>query len=182
MIRWISLVCLLVALTPGYAQEDLLKRVKADYLAKDKQYDQLPTFGNSAMSLAEYLSQNLTYPKTAAADGTEGQVLIEFTVDEMGETRDVKVLAGAREDLDQAVVEAFTKMPRWKPALRNNTSAETQLLFLVAFNRRSDPYLTQYKTGWLLSAGITGNPAKPEIKLLIEENRKQRLVKKSLSI
>jgi hypothetical protein len=41
MTRWISLVCLLAALTPGYAQ-DLLKRVKADYLAKDKQYDRLP--------------------------------------------------------------------------------------------------------------------------------------------
>jgi len=78
MTRWISLICLLVALTPGYAQ-DLLKRVKADYLAKDKQYDRLPTFGSSAISLADYLFENLSYPATAIVDGAEGEVLIGFT-------------------------------------------------------------------------------------------------------
>ncbi len=181
MTRWISFVCLLAALTPGYAQ-DLLKRVKADYLAKDKQYDRLPTFGNSAMSLADYLSENLPYPATAAAEGAEGEVLIQFTVGKTGEVKDVKVLEEGREDLVQAAVEAFAQMPGWKPALRNNAPAETQLLFLVAFNRHNDPYLTQYKSDWLLSTGITGNPVKPAIKFLLEKDRKQRPPQKPLSI
>ncbi len=181
MTRWISLVCLLAALTPGYAQ-NLLNRVKADYLAKDKQYDRLPTFGTGALSLADYLSTHLPYPATALTDHTEGEVLIQFTVDKTGEAKDVKVLAGAREDLDKAVVVAFTQMPPWKPALRNKAPTETQLLFLVVFNRRNDPYLTQYKSEWLLSAGITGNPAKPEIRFLLEEDRRQRLAKKPLLI
>lgn len=171
----------MAALTPGYSQE-LLKRVKADYLAKDKQYDRLPTFGNGAASLAGYLSENLPYPETAVADGTEGEVLIQFTVAKSGEVRDVKVLAGARADLDRAAAAAFARMPRWKPALRNNTCAETQMLFVVAFNRRNDPYRTEYKTDWLLSVGITGNPAKPEIKFLLEEDRKPRPHQQPLSI
>ncbi len=181
MTRWISLVCLLAVFTPGYAQ-DLLKRVKADYLARDKQYDRLPTFGSGALSLAAYLSENLLYPETALTDHAEGEVLIQFTVDKTGKAKDVKVLAGAREALDKAVVGAFTQMPPWKPALRNNAPAETQLLFLVVFNRRNDPYLTQYKCDWLLSAGITDNPAKPEIRFLLEEDRKQRPARKPLSI
>jgi TonB family protein len=170
-----------VALTPGYAQ-DLLNRVKADYLAKDKQYDRLPTFGNGAQSLAGYLSENLAYPETAATDGAEGEVLIQFTVARTGEVRDVKVLEGGREDLSRAAAEAFARMPAWKPALRNKAPAETQLLFLVAFNQRNDPYLTQYKADWLLSAGITGNPVMPEIKFLLEKDRKQRPTQKPLSI
>ena len=181
MTKWISLVCLLAVFTPGYAQ-DLLKRVKADYLAKDKQYDRLPTFGSSALSLAGYLSENLFYPETAAAEGAEGEVLVRFTVAKTGEVKDVTVLERGREDLAQAVIETFAHMPRWKPALRNGAPAETQLLFLVAFNRRNDPYLTQYKTDWLLSAGITSNSAKPEVKFLLEKDRKQRLPHKPLSI
>lgn len=181
MTRWISLVLLMAALTPGYAQ-DLLKRVKADYLAKDKQYDRLPTFGTGAGSLAGYLSENLLYPETAAADGIEGEVLIQFTIAKTGEVRDVKVLAGARADLDQAVAAAFARMPRWKPALRNNACAEAQLLFVVAFNRRNDPYRTEYKTDWLLSVGVTGNPAQPEVQFLLEKDRKPRPPQQPLSI
>jgi TonB family protein len=181
MTKWISLVCVLAVLTPGHAQ-DLLKRVKADYLAKDKQYDRLPTFGSSALSLAGYLSEHLPYPETAAAEGAEGEVLVQFTVARTGEVKDVKVLEGGREDLAQAVLATFARMPRWQPALRNEAPAETQLLFLVAFNRRNDPYLTQYKTDWLLSAGITSNAAKPEVKFLLEKDRKQRPSQKPLSI
>jgi TonB family protein len=181
MTRWISLVCLLAALTPGYAQ-DLLKRVKADYLAKDKQYDRLPTFGSSAISLADYLFENLSYPATAIVDGAEGEVLIGFTVTKTGEVKDVKVLGGKREDLAQAVLRTFTRMPRWKPALQNEAPAEVQLLFLVAFNRRNDSYLTEFKTNWLLSAGITGSAMEPEIKFLLEKDRKQGPSRKSLSI
>jgi TonB family protein len=181
MTKWISLVCFLAALTPGYAQ-DLLKRVKADYLAKDKQYDRLPTFGSSALWLADYLFENLPYPETAAAEGAEGEVLVQFTIAKTGEVKDIIVLEGGREDLAQAVLKTFARMPRWKPALRNDAPTETQLLFLVAFNRRNDPYLTQYKTDWLLSAGITSNSAKPEVRFLLEKDRKQSPPQKPLSI
>jgi TonB family protein len=181
MTRWISLVCLLAAFTPGYAQ-DLLKRVKADYLAKDKQYDRLPTFGGGALWLADYLFENLPYPAAALADKAEGEVLIQFTVDKAGATQDVKVLQGAREDLNQAVVEAFTRMPRWKPALRNNAAAEAQLLFLVSFNMRDDKYITQYKADWLLSVGIINDQTKPDVRFLLEEDRKQAPAKRPLLI
>ncbi|HEX8530069.1 MAG TPA: energy transducer TonB [Cytophagales bacterium] len=181
MTRWISLACLLVTLTPGYAQ-DLLKRVKTDYLAKDQQYDRLPTFGSGAVWLADYLFENLPYPAAALADKAEGEVLIQFTVDKTGTTQDIKVLRGAREDLDQAVVEAFTRMPRWKPALRNNAVTEAQLLFLVSFNLRDDKYITQYKTDWLLSVGIINDQAKPDVRFLLEEDRKQMPAKRSLLI
>lgn len=181
MTRWISLVCLLAALTPGYAQ-DLLKQVKADYLAKDKQYDRLPTFGSSALWLADYLFENLPYPAAALADKAEGEVLIRFTVGKTGTTQDIKVLQGAREDLNQAVVETFTRMPRWKPALRSNAAVEAQLLFLVSFNMRSDKYITQYKADWLLSVGIINDETQPDVRFLLEEDRKQMPAKRPLLI
>jgi TonB family protein len=170
-----------VAFTPGYTQ-DLLKRVKADYLAKDKQYDRLPTFGSSAVWLADYLFENLPYPAAALADKAEGEVLIQFTVDKTGTTQDIKVLQGTREDLNQAVVETFTRMPRWKPALRNNAVAEVQLLFLVSFNMRDDKYITQYKTDWLLSVGVINDQAKPDVRFLLEEDRQQMPAKRPLLI
>ena len=181
MTRWISLVCLLAALTPGYAQ-DLLKRVKADYLAKDQQYDRLPTFGNGAPSLAGYLSENLLYPETAAASGAEGQVLISFTVATTGLVKDVEVIQGVREDLNRAVVQTFTAMSRWQPATRHNAPAEATLLFLVTFNLRGDTYATQYRTNWLVSVGISNGGAKPDLRFLIEENRKPAPAKRPLLI
>jgi TonB family protein len=116
--------------------------------------------------------ENLPYPANALADRAEGEVLIQFTVDKTGATQDVKVLLGAREDLNEAVVEAFTQMPRWKPALRRNAPVEAQLLFLVSFNLRNDKYVTQYRANWLLSAGIVNDQAKPDVRFLLDEDRK----------
>ncbi len=171
MTRWISLICLLAALTPGYAQH-LLNRVKADYLAKDKQYDRLPAFGTGAPSLAGYLSEHLSYPETAAAEGAEGQVLIGFTVDKTGLVKDVEVIQGVREDFNRAVVQTFAAMARWKPATRHNAPTDARLLFLVTFNLRGDTYTTQYRTDWLVSVGISTGGANPDLRFLLEENRK----------
>jgi TonB family protein len=181
MTRWISLVCLLVAFTPGYAQ-DLLSRVKADYLAKDKQYDRLPTFGTGARSLAGYLSEKLSYPETAAAEGAEGQVLIGFTVDKTGLVKDVEVIRGVREDFNRAVVQTFTAMPRWKPATRHDAPLEAELLFLVTFNLRGDTYTTEYRTDWLVAMGISGGGANQDLRFLLEENRKPAPAKRPLLI
>jgi len=179
--KWILLIIILAAFPRVHAQ-DLLKRVKADYLAKDKAYDRLPSFGSNALSFADYLFENLPYPASAVHNKVEGQVLIQFTVSQSGEVKDVQVLQGAREDVDGAVVEAFTRMPRWKPALRKGAAVEAQLLFLVSFNLRDDKYLTQYKTHWLLSVGIVNDQAKPDVRFLLEEDRKQLPAKKPLLI
>jgi TonB family protein len=182
MIKWISLVCFLIAAgTQGYTQ-DLLKRVKTHYAAKDKQYDRLPSFGSSALSFADYLLENLPYPAAAAADKAEGQVLIQFTVDKAGAVEDLAVLQGAREDLNQAVVEAFTRMPRWKPASRNGAPVKAQLLFLVNFNLNDDKYITQYRADWLLSVGITNDQAMPSVRFLLDEDRKQLPARRPLLI
>lgn len=63
-----------------------------------------------------FIARNIEYPQSAIKDGTEGQVIVNFTVAPDGKLTDVKVVKGVREDLDNAAIEVIKKSPKWNPA------------------------------------------------------------------
>ena len=66
-------------------------------------------------SLGEYLGKNIVYPDSARERNIEGRVIVQFTVDEIGNITDCKVLRGIGGGCDEEALRVIKNMPRWKP-------------------------------------------------------------------
>jgi periplasmic protein TonB len=79
--------------------------------------DVLPEFPGGMKALGKYVDgKNHHYPKEAQVNKIEGKVIIQFVINEDGTTTDFKVVKGIGYGCDEAALEAFKKMPKWKPA------------------------------------------------------------------
>lgn len=52
--------------------------------------------------------------------------MIQFVINEDGTPSDFKVVDGIGYGCDEAALEAFKKMPKWKPAMINRTPVKFQ--------------------------------------------------------
>ena len=79
--------------------------------------DVLPEFPGGMKALGKYVDgKNHHYPKEARERKIEGKVLVQFIINEDGMPSDFKVIQGIGYGCDEAAIEAFRKMPKWKPA------------------------------------------------------------------
>lgn len=67
-------------------------------------------------ALYDYLARQLQYPEAARQDEVSGTVLMEFTIDTLGQPTNVRVVQGVRDDLDQEATRLIRQMPHWTPA------------------------------------------------------------------
>ncbi len=67
-------------------------------------------------SLQEYVSENLTYPATAKANGIEGIVTLEVTILPDGTVGPIKIKTLIDPDLEQEAIRLAKSMPAWTPA------------------------------------------------------------------
>ncbi|GJM59923.1 M56 family metallopeptidase [Persicobacter diffluens] len=66
-------------------------------LVEGQQVDVFPEFEGGSAAFQQYIKPNLNYPEDIQAYGIEGEVLIQFEVDETGAVRNVKLLQGIGE-------------------------------------------------------------------------------------
>jgi protein TonB len=82
--------------------------------------DVLPEFPGGMKALGKYVAgKNHHYPAEARKNKIEGTVMIQFIVNADGMLSDFKVIKGIGYGCDEAALEAFKKMPKWKPATIN---------------------------------------------------------------
>lgn len=83
--------------------------------------DVQPEFPGGYKALGKYVDGpgNHKYPNEARKNKIEGKVVIQFIINEDGTCSDFKVVKGIGHGCDEAAVEAFKKMPKWKPGLVN---------------------------------------------------------------
>ena len=98
-------------------------------LAPRFQYDDASQFG-------KWVSSQLVYPKSAWDAGMEGCVVVSYDVCEDGNVRNVKVLQGVNEQLDEEAVRVVSSSPRWQPALMDNKPVKVTLQLPVVFRLR----------------------------------------------
>jgi protein TonB len=94
-----------------------------DNVASDSVYtkvDVQPEFPGGYKALGKYVDgRNHKYPAEAQKNKIEGKVVVQFIINEDGSCSDFEVIKGIGYGCDEAAVEAFKKMPKWKPALVN---------------------------------------------------------------
>jgi periplasmic protein TonB len=85
-------------------------------------------------ALAKYVDgpNNHKYPQEARKNKVEGKVIVKFRINEDGSCTHFEVVEGIGFGCDEAAVEAFKKMPKWKPALVNGkpVKVERQMAYM----------------------------------------------------
>lgn len=95
--------------------------------------DGMPEFPGGMKALGKYVDgKNHFYPKEARENKIEGKVVVQFIINEDGSCSDFEVVKGIGYGCDEAAVEAFKKMPKWKPATVNKQPVKfrTQMGYL----------------------------------------------------
>lgn len=79
--------------------------------------DVQPEFPGGYKALGKYVDgrKNHKYPEEARKNKIEGKVVVQFIINEDGTCSDFEVVKGIGYGCDEAAVEAFKKMPKWKP-------------------------------------------------------------------
>ena len=89
---------------------------------EDKVYtfvDQMPEFPGGRDAMFQFISDSLNYPPKAIEDKIEGTVYVNLIVDTLGNSENVKVLRGIREDLDAEAIRVVEIMDGWTPGSHN---------------------------------------------------------------
>lgn len=120
---------------PLFRQDQVLAKGN-DKLYAYYECDRRPSFLGSADPkdfLYRWVYQYLKYPKTAVANGIQGRVTVEFTIDKKGDVKDVHVARSADPLLDDEAVRVVSASPRWKPGILKGEAVNTVMSVAVDF-------------------------------------------------
>ena len=120
---------------PLFRQDQVLAKGN-DKLYAYYECDRRPSFLGSADPkdfLYRWVYQYLKYPKTAVANGIQGRVTVEFTIDKKGDVKDVHVARSADPLLDEEAVRVISASPRWKPGVLKGEAVNTVMSVAVDF-------------------------------------------------
>ena len=92
-----------------------LRRYKKTFTAPLQIASKMPSFpgGNSAM--ISFLNERIKYPQAAKDFNIEGDVFVQFIVDEEGAIRNMEVVRGLGYGCDKEALRIVKEMPRWIP-------------------------------------------------------------------
>jgi len=100
---------------------------------QDATPDVKPIFAKGEQSLVEFMSSEIKYPKECEAEGIEGTVMVNFTIDEQGNSGNFKVLKSPDERLSMAALDVMAKMPEWTPAQLDGKPVKMELTLPIKY-------------------------------------------------
>ena len=98
--------------------------------------DLRPTFLGSAQPesfLTKWVYQYLRYPADAVSEGVQGNVVVDFVIDEKGKVTDVEVTRGVDPRLDAEALRVVKASPAWKPGRKGGKKVRARLSVTVEF-------------------------------------------------
>ena len=96
-----------------------IRRYKKTFRAPLKIANQMPQFPGGNVSLLTFLNERLRYPQAAKDFNIEGDVFVQFVVDEEGSIRDMSVIRGLGYGCDKEALRIVKEMPKWIPGRHN---------------------------------------------------------------
>lgn len=95
----------------------------------------------------EYLEKNLKYPKLAQEAGIEGTVYISFIISKTAEIKDIKIIRGVHDLLDNEAIRVIDKMPKWNPGMIDGEYMDIQYNMPIHFRFQSQKIIPVGKKG-----------------------------------
>lgn len=94
---------------------------------------QMPRFPDGDAALMKYLAQHLQYPETAAKNGTQGNVIVQFVVTKTGEIGEVKVVRSLSADCDIEAKRVVESLPNFIPGRQNGQAVNVWYTLPITF-------------------------------------------------
>lgn len=81
----------------------------------------------------KWISGNITYPLKALDALSLGQVAVTFNVEKDGSISNIQLLRHVAIYLDTMAVKAVSRMPKWKPGIRDSHKVKTSMVLSLRF-------------------------------------------------
>lgn len=95
--------------------------------------EQMPSFPGGQAALMQWLSSNVNYPATAAANGIQGRVIVRFVVEKTGSVSGATIMKSVDPLLDKEAVRVVSSMPKWIPGMHNGKAVRVFYTVPVTF-------------------------------------------------
>ena len=95
--------------------------------------EEIAAFPGGTVALNNFMLRNLVYPDSLADMGIGGMVQMDFVIDETGKAKDVNFKNRSQKGFKDAILNTFSKMPRWKPAKRNGVPIKSTYSQSITF-------------------------------------------------
>lgn len=93
--------------------------------------------GGDADEFSKWVNSHLTYPEAAKEAGTQGRVMIQFTVNADGSMSDFKVVRSASPELDAEALRVLTSCTqKWTPGIQDGKPVPVTYNFPIIFQLR----------------------------------------------
>lgn len=80
----------------------------------------------------ETIYRNVRYPEAGRRSGAEGKIVIDFTVDTNGRTRNITVVQGIHEACDREAVR-IVRQSKWEPGIQDGQYVAVQFQLPITF-------------------------------------------------
>ncbi len=98
--------------------------------------EQMPYFPGGETALLKFLMENTKYPESAKIAGTQGKVIVRFSVDEQGKAVRESVLKGVSPDLDAEALRVVRLLPRFEPGRQGGKAVPVWYMVPINFTLR----------------------------------------------
>lgn len=84
-------------------------------------------------AFSEWVNSKLRYPEDAMRNGTEGTVLVSFTINEDGRVASMQILESPCPSLGMEALRVLAKSPKWTPGTINGKPVKVRYTFPINF-------------------------------------------------
>ena len=84
-------------------------------------------------AFSEWVNSKLRYPEDAMRNGTEGTVLVSFTINEDGQVASMQILESPCPSLGMEALRVLAKSPKWTPGTVNGKPVKVRYTFPIGF-------------------------------------------------
>jgi len=92
-----------------------------------------PLFPGGQTAMMEWIANHLRYPEQYVEGGVTRKVIVQFTVDIKGRTRDVVIVRSLDSLCDKEAIRVILSMPRWNPGTQNGKKLPVKCTLPISF-------------------------------------------------
>ena len=93
----------------------------------------MPEFPGGFQAMMDFLSKNVNYPPACAENSIQGRVVVQFTIDTIGQVTQTEIVRSVHPDLDAEALRVVNSFPRWKPAMQRGKPVASKYTVPILF-------------------------------------------------
>lgn len=98
-----------------------------------KSADVMPEFPGGQEAFMNYLVNGIEYPESQKESGTQGKVIITFTIGKDGSVQDAEVVRSLGEEFDKNALDMVKDMPNWTPGEKDGKAVAVEMTLPVQY-------------------------------------------------